>query len=107
MRLHHKYHEENPEESAEESGEEEESPHKLLRPSKGYKPEDHEMDTNIMRYKATVLNEMKIELANRRRRICTKNEDFISEAKSIIKTLRTRKYLESTLCAAVTRIPDD
>ena len=70
LRLHHKLHrEENLEETAVESSEEEEeqSPHKLLRPSKGYKPEDHEMDPNMMRYKTTVLNEMKIELANRRR----------------------------------------
>ena len=72
LRLHHKLHkEENQEESAAEHESEEEpedeSPHKLLRPSKGYKPEDHKMDSNIMRYKTTVLNEMKIELANRRR----------------------------------------
>ena len=87
MRLHHKYHEENPEESAEESGEEEESPHKLLRPSKGYKPEDHEMDTNIMRYKTTVLNEMKIELANKRRpRFNTTKEE-----RRAMKTLKTNK----------------
>ena len=71
LRLHHKLHtEENQEQSATDNDldeePEEESPHKLLRPSKGYKPEDHEMDPNIMRYKTTVLNEMKIELGNRR-----------------------------------------
>ena len=71
LRLHHKLHtEENQEQPATDNDldeePEEESPHKLLRPSKGYKPEDHEMDPNIMRYKTTVLNEMKIELGNRR-----------------------------------------
>ena len=86
LRLHHKYHEEKLEESAEESGEED-SPHKLLRPSKGYKPEDHEMDPNIMRYKTTVLNEMKIQLANRRRpRFNTTKEE-----RKAMKTLKTNK----------------
>ena len=55
------------EEDEEESSEEEEqSPHKILRPSKGFKPEDHMMDPNIMRYKTTVLNHMKTELAQHR-----------------------------------------
>ena len=40
----------------------------------------------------------------RTKRICTKNEDFISVARSIIRTLRTRKYPESTLISAVNRI---
>ena len=49
LRLHHKLHkEENQEQTATDNDldeePEEESPHKLLRPSKGYKPEDHEMD---------------------------------------------------------------
>ena len=71
LRLHHKLHKkETQEQSATDTDldeePEEESPHKLLRPSKGYKPEDHEMDPNIMRYKTTVLNEMKIELGNRK-----------------------------------------
>ena len=48
LRLHHKLHtEENQEQPATENDldeePEEESPHKLLRPSKGYKPEDHEI----------------------------------------------------------------
>ena len=40
----------------------------------------------------------------RAKRICTKNDEFISEARSIIRTLRTRKYPESTLISAVNRI---
>ena len=40
----------------------------------------------------------------RAKRICTKNEEFISEARSIIRTLRTRKYPESKLISAVNRI---
>ena len=40
----------------------------------------------------------------RAKRICTKNEEFISEARFIIRTLRTRKYPESTLISAVNRI---
>ena len=54
----------NQSEDEEESSEEEEtSLHTILRPSKGFKPEDHMMDPNIMRYKTTVLNHMKTELA--------------------------------------------
>ena len=70
LRLHHKYHKEQNKEdnqSEEDSSEEEESPHKLLRPSKGYKPDDHEIEPNILRYKITVLNQMKEELAKIRR----------------------------------------
>ena len=40
----------------------------------------------------------------RAKRICTKNDEFILEAQSIIRTLRTRKYPESTLISAVKRI---
>ena len=40
----------------------------------------------------------------RAKRICTKNEEFLVEAQNIIRTLRTRKYLESTLVSAVKRI---
>ena len=35
--------------------------------SKGYKPDDHEIEPNILRYKITVLNQMKEELAKTRR----------------------------------------
>ena len=59
LRLHHKVHNEEKEQSTDDSSEEEICPHKLLRPSKGYKPEDHEMDQNIMRYKTTCLNHLK------------------------------------------------
>ena len=51
------------EEEEKSSEEEEQSPHKILRPSKGFKPEDRMMDPNIMRYKTTVLNHMKTELS--------------------------------------------
>ena len=37
----------------------------------------------------------------RAKRICTKNEEFLLEAQNIVITLRTRKYLESTLVSAV------
>ena len=40
----------------------------------------------------------------RAKRICTKNEEFISEARSIIRILRTRKYPDHTLISAVNRI---
>ena len=69
LRLHHMLHKEETNQSEEEeesSEEEEQSPHKILRPSKGFKPEDHMMDPNIMRYKTTVLNHMKTELAQHR-----------------------------------------
>ena len=70
LRLHHKLHKEQTQKettSEEDDSSEEDSPHKLLRPSKGYKPEDHEMDPNIVRFKTTVLNQMKIDLAKKTR----------------------------------------
>ena len=44
------------------------------------------------------------DLLVRAKRICTKNEEFLIEAQNIIRTLRTRKYPESTLVSAVKRI---
>ena len=90
LRLHHMLHKEetNQSEEEEESSEgEEQSPHKILRPSKGFKPEDHMMDPNIMRYKRTVLNHMKTELAQHRhpRFNTTKGE------RRAIKTLKKNK----------------
>ena len=68
LRLYHKYHrEQNLEDTEEDGSSEDESPHKLLRPSKGYKPEDYEIDPNIMRYKTTVLNQLRNELTERRK----------------------------------------
>ena len=69
LTLYHKLHKEQTEEETDSDDEssEEESPHKLLRPSKGYKPEDHEMEPNILRYKITVLNQMREEQKKSRR----------------------------------------
>ena len=68
LRLHHKLHQENEEdEDDNQSEEEEESPHKILRPSKGWKPDDAEMDPNIMRYKISVLNDLEAQLPMRRK----------------------------------------
>ena len=63
LRLHHKlYQEKEEDEEDNQSEEEEESPHKILRPSKGWKPDDAEMDPNIMRYKISVLNDLEAQL---------------------------------------------
>ena len=48
LRLYHKLNKEQTEETSSTEDSEEETPHKLLKPSKGYKPEDHEMDPNIL-----------------------------------------------------------
>ena len=49
-------------------------------------------------------NSIPYSLLIRARRICTKESEFIQEAKSIIKTLRQRKYPEEILTKAVKRI---
>ena len=49
-------------------------------------------------------NSIPYSLLIRARRICTKESEFIQEAKSIIKTLRQRKYPEEILTKAVIRI---
>ena len=69
LRLHHKLFEPNPEENStsEEETDEEESPHKMLRPSKGWKPDDSEMDPNIMRYKISVLNDVEAKLPQKQK----------------------------------------
>ena len=67
LRLYHKYHREQNLEDTEDESSENESPHKLHRPSEGYKPEDHEMDPNIMRFKTTILNQLRNELVERRK----------------------------------------
>ena len=43
------------------------SPHKILKPSKGWKPDDLEMNPNIMRYKTSVLNDMQSKFKTKRR----------------------------------------
>ena len=50
------------------------------------------------------INSIPHSLLVRAKRICTKEEDFISEAKSIITKLRKRKYPEKILRTAVERI---
>ena len=69
LRLHHKLYQEKEEDEDEDndSAEEEESPHKILRPSKGWKPDDAEMDPNIMRYKISVLNDLEAQLPLRKK----------------------------------------
>ena len=68
LRLHHKlYQEKEEDEEDNQSEEEEDSPHKILRPSKGWKPDDAEMDPNIMRYKISVLNDLEAQLPMRRK----------------------------------------
>ena len=89
LRLYHKLHKEQTEEETDSIDEssKEESPHKLLRPSKGYKPEHDKMEPNILRYKITVLNQMREELKNiRRSRLNTTK----SERKAM-KTLKSNK----------------
>ena len=69
LRLHHKLYKQpiiDPEQTLHESSsEEEENPHKILRPSKGWKPDDAEMDPNILRYKVSVLNDLEAQIDNK------------------------------------------
>ena len=65
LRLHHKLFKQpqpDQEQDSDATDSEEESPHKILRPSKGWKPDDSEMDPNILRYKISVLNELEAQL---------------------------------------------
>ena len=63
LRLYHKLHKKEEDiETTDESSDEEDSPHKILRPSKGWKPEDSECDPNIMKYKTCVIHDMESKL---------------------------------------------
>ena len=89
LRLYHKLHKEQTEEETDSIDDscEDESPHKLLRPSKGYKLEDHEMEPNILQYKITVLNQMREELKkNRKPRFNTTKAE-----RKAMKTLKSNK----------------
>ena len=65
LRLHHKLYkqpQQDPEQDSDATDSKEESPHKILRPSKGWKPDDSEMDPNILRYKISVLNDLEAQI---------------------------------------------
>ena len=63
LRLYHKLHKNEEDiETTDESSDEEDSPHKILRPSKGWKPEDAECDPNIMKYKTCVIHDIESKL---------------------------------------------
>ena len=63
LRLYHKLHKNEEDiETTDESSDEEDSPHKILRPSKGWKPEDSECDPNIMKYKTCVIHDIECKL---------------------------------------------
>ena len=58
LRLYHKLHKNEEDIETTDDSSDDDSPHKILKPSKGWKPDDSEMDPNIMRYKTSVLNDM-------------------------------------------------
>ena len=62
LRLYHKLHKNEEEIETTDESSDDDSPHKILKPSKGWKPDDSEMDPNIMRYKTSVLNDMQSKL---------------------------------------------
>ena len=62
LRLFHKLHKNEEEIETTDESSDDDSPHKILKPSKGWKPDDSEMDPNIMRYKTSVLNDMQSKL---------------------------------------------
>ena len=62
LRLCHKLHKNEEEIETTDESSDDDSPHKILKPSKGWKPDDSEMDPNIMRYKTSVLNDMQSKL---------------------------------------------
>ena len=63
LRLYHKLHKNEEDiETTDESSDEDDSPHKILRPSKGWKPEDSECDPNIMKYKTCVIHDIESKL---------------------------------------------
>ena len=64
LRLYHKLHKNEEEIETTDESFDDDSPHKILKPSKGWKPDDSEMDPNIMRYKTSVLNDMQSKLKN-------------------------------------------
>ena len=92
LRLHHKFHnmeETQKEQESDESSSEEESPHKILRPSKGWKPDDAEMDPNILRCKISVLNELEAELDQRK----SNRFNITKEERKAITTLKNNKQI--------------
>ena len=76
LRLYHQLHKNEADIETTDDSSDDESPHKFLKPSKGWKPDDSEMDPNIMRYKTSVLNYMqsKIKTKIRPRFNTSKNE---------------------------------
>ena len=88
LRLHHKLYKQpqpDKEQDSDATDSEEESPHKILRPSKGWKPDDSKMDPNILRYKISVLNDLEVQLnkVSRPRYNITKKE------RQALRSLRT------------------
>ena len=89
LRLHHKLYENRTEkEDKDDPNEEEESPPKILSPSKGWKPHDAEMDPNIMRYKISVLNDLDDQLHQRKKprfNTCKKERQALKTLKEMTK----------------------
>ena len=67
LRLYHKLHKNEEDIETTDESSDDDSPHKILKPSKGWKPDDSEMDPNIMRYKTSVLNDMQSKIKIKRR----------------------------------------
>ena len=67
LRLYHKLHKNEEDIETTDESSDDDSPHKILKPSKGWKPDDSEMDPNIMRYKTCVLNDMQSKFKAKRR----------------------------------------
>ena len=67
LRLYHKLHKNEEDIETTDESSDDDSPHKILKPSKGWKPDDSEMDPNIMRYKTSVLNDMQSRNKTKRR----------------------------------------
>ena len=74
--MYHKLHKNEEDIETTDESSDDDSPHKILKPSKGWKPDDSEMDPNIMRYKSSVLNGMqsKIKIKRRHRFNTSKHE---------------------------------
>ena len=85
MRLYHKLHKNKEDiETTDKRSKDDDSPHKILKPSNGWKLDDTECDPNIMKYKTYVINdeEGKLLIKRRPRFNTTKDE------RKAIKTLR-------------------
>ena len=67
LRLYHKLHKNEEDNETTDESSDDDSPHKILKRSKGWKPDDSEMDPNIMRYKTSVLNDMQSRNKSKRR----------------------------------------